>query len=76
MGVAKQAKGNRFSVSFRVNCEVGVEIIAADMDEAIAKAKEYKVEDVITMNGEHEDSEMVLQSVFRLGLNCRDGLIR
>lgn len=46
----------KFTAAGRVTVEVGLEIEAADLTEALEKAKALKLEDFITILGEHNDS--------------------
>jgi hypothetical protein len=46
-----------FNVTACIRVEVGVEFMAEDWDSALARAKELKVEDFITINGDYQDGE-------------------
>lgn len=55
----------KFTVFARILVDVGQDISAASMEEALSKAKTMKVTDFITIDGDHNDSTMVIDGVFR-----------
>lgn len=56
MAKAKTKSTPTFTASYRVTVEVGMTIAAPDFDAALAKAKELKFNDVLTLRGDHNDS--------------------
>lgn len=61
----KKAVGRSYSVSFRINLEVGVTITAPTMEEALTQAKAMKVDDLLDFDGlEQNDSAIELVSIW------------
>lgn len=56
-------KIRKFSASFAVRAWVEVEISASNYDEALVKARELTVNDLIEVNGGHNDSYVDLVNV-------------
>jgi hypothetical protein len=46
----------KFSVSMRVTVEVGMEVAAKDFEEALMRANEFKLDDLVELHGDHNDS--------------------
>lgn len=51
-----QTKLRTFHVTGRVHVDVGLEVKAKDMEEALVKAKEFKLQDFVEILGDHNDS--------------------
>jgi hypothetical protein len=63
----KQSTSTRFQIVGRIVALVGVDVPAKTMDEALDKSKELKVEDFITIDGDHQDSSLVISSISKHG---------
>jgi hypothetical protein len=55
----------QFYVSARIIVDCGKEIGAASMEDALEKAKKMKWDDFITIDTDHNDSDMVIDGVSR-----------
>lgn len=54
----------KYTVYFKVKVETPVEIIADTYEEAIAKAREFQVKDVVEFDTEFTDGEIRIAGVF------------
>lgn len=59
------AKKNKYyTVCVEINLSTDVEIVAESFEDALIKAKEYKTTDIVTFNGNHNDSSIKVIGVF------------
>jgi SHS2 domain-containing protein len=70
--MGKDSKTKRVNVTFRVNLDVGMEISASSLEEALEKARAMNVTDVIDFTGlDHNDSSIQVVGAWTLGIpNC------
>lgn len=57
-------KNKTFHVSFNVNVFTSIEISAESIEEAVKKARELSVTDVVEIPGEHIDSSLELTGAY------------
>ena len=57
-------KIRKFYVQAKIDVLVSVELSARTIDEALEKSKTLKVEDFITVDGDHIDSEMEITGIY------------
>lgn len=62
MATAKPVK--TFNVQARIFLEVGLEVKADSMELAIETAKKLKLQDFVTIKGDHNDSKYGITGVF------------
>ena len=58
---------NKFYVMARITLDVGCDITAKDLDDAIARSKQMKLTDFVTIDGECNDSKFRVSGVFEQG---------
>lgn len=58
-------KLNTYHVSFVVEVFTSIEIKAESLEDALARAKEFHVTDVVEIPGEHIDSTLKLTGVYQ-----------
>jgi hypothetical protein len=62
--MAAAKKQQSYTVQARIVVEGDLEVRAESLDEALAKAKELKLDDFITVTGGHNDSSLRITGVF------------
>lgn len=62
--MAAKKVNKTFNVQARVWADVGVDIVAVTLEEAVESSKKLKLEDFITIDGDHNDSGLRVTGLF------------
>ncbi len=58
-------RNNTFTILAKIVLETNIEVSASSMEEALEKSKSLKINDFIDIHGDHLDSELDINGVYK-----------